>query len=118
VIWDPKAEKTISKKTHHQAVDFNIFEGLRVKGLAQTTISGGRVVYNEGVVTSQPGSGRYIGRGTYGFAYERIAPRDVQRKIKETPVDRSGKVTEATLSEKVKQLKTELEIANDQVKQL
>jgi hypothetical protein len=59
-----------------------------------------------------------VGRGTYGFAYERIAPRDVQRKIKETPVDRTGKVTEATLSEKVKQLKTELEIANDQIKQL
>lgn len=48
IIWDPKAEKTISAKTHHQAVDFNIFEGMRVKGLTQTTLSAGKVVYNEG----------------------------------------------------------------------
>lgn len=33
LIWDPEASKTISKQTHHHAVDFNIFEGLKVKGL-------------------------------------------------------------------------------------
>lgn len=44
LIWDPKAEKTISSKTHHQAVDFNIFEGMKVKGLTQTTLSAGKVV--------------------------------------------------------------------------
>jgi dihydropyrimidinase len=89
VIWDPNAEKTISKKTHHHAVDFNIFEGMRVKGLTETTISGGRVVYHEGVVTSKPGSGKYIPRENYGFAYERIGPREIQRKIRETPVNRT-----------------------------
>lgn len=26
VIWNPKAKRTISAKTHYQAVDFNIFE--------------------------------------------------------------------------------------------
>lgn len=26
VIWNPNATRTISAKTHHQAVDFNIFE--------------------------------------------------------------------------------------------
>jgi dihydropyrimidinase len=89
VIWDPEAEKTISKHTHHHAVDFNVFEGLRVKGLTQTTFSAGRVVYNEGVVLSKPGTGRYIGRENYGFAYERIPAREAMRKIRETPVDRS-----------------------------
>lgn len=26
VVWDPQATRTISASTHHQAVDFNIFE--------------------------------------------------------------------------------------------
>src|SRR3546814_7954551 len=32
-IWDPEKERTISKDTHHQNVDFNIFEGMTVKGI-------------------------------------------------------------------------------------
>ena len=32
VIWDPKATRTISVETHHQNVDFNIFEGMEVSG--------------------------------------------------------------------------------------
>ena len=64
---------------------------MKVRGLTQTTFSAGRVVYNDGIITSSPGSGRYIPRENYGFAYERIPLRDAQRRIKETPVDRSGK---------------------------
>lgn len=92
IIFDPVAEKTISAKTHHQAVDFNIFEGMRVKGLTQTTISGGRIAFDEGKILSKAGQGRYIGRENYGFAYERIPARDEARRIRETPVDRSKKV--------------------------
>ena len=111
VIWDPKAEKTISRHTHHQAVDFNIFEGLKVKGLAQTTLSAGRVVFNEGVVTSTPGTGRYIQREAYGFAYDRIPAREKARSLRETPVDRSGKKTQQTQDEKINTLQTELNIS-------
>src|SRR3546814_10908400 len=39
VVWDPNASKTISAKTHHQNVDFNIFEGMPVRGLPSHTIS-------------------------------------------------------------------------------
>ena len=35
VVWDPKATRTISAKTHHQKVDFNIFEGMTVTGVPQ-----------------------------------------------------------------------------------
>ena len=107
-------------KTHHHAVDFNIFEGLRVKGLTQTTLSGGRVVFDEGKVHSKPGSGRYIARENYGFSYERVIPKEEMRKIRETPVDRSGKgpSSPATMSDKLKQLQTELEISQDIIKQL
>lgn len=57
-------------------------------------------MYDEGVVLSKPGSGRYIGRENLGFAYERIIPREAMRKQRETPVDRSGKVTQKTIEEK------------------
>jgi dihydropyrimidinase len=33
LIRDPEASMTISKQTHHQAVGFNIFEGLKVKSI-------------------------------------------------------------------------------------
>jgi dihydroorotase-like cyclic amidohydrolase len=33
VVWNPKGKRTISAKTHHHAVDFNIFEGMEVSGL-------------------------------------------------------------------------------------
>ena len=50
VIWDPKATRTISAKTHHQAVDFNIFEGMTVHGVPLYVISNGHVVVDEGQV--------------------------------------------------------------------
>ena len=28
VVWDPEATRTISKDTHHQNIDFNIYEGM------------------------------------------------------------------------------------------
>lgn len=69
------------------------------------------MVYNEGVITSTPGSGKYIARENYGFAYERIPARDAMRKLKETPVDRSSKVT-LTSADRIKELLTELDISN------
>jgi hypothetical protein len=38
-----EATRTISKDTHHHAVDFNVFEGMNVHGVADYTISGGKV---------------------------------------------------------------------------
>uniref|UniRef100_A0AC34QB84 Amidohydrolase-related domain-containing protein n=1 Tax=Panagrolaimus sp. JU765 TaxID=591449 RepID=A0AC34QB84_9BILA len=60
VIWDPQATKTISAKTHKQAVDYNIFEGMKVRGLAQYTISRGKVVYENSKLDVKPGTGKYI----------------------------------------------------------
>lgn len=51
VIWDPKESRTISAKTHHQAVDFNIFEGMVCHGVPVYVITNGHVVLDEGQVT-------------------------------------------------------------------
>ena len=62
VLWDPNGERTISAKTHHQNVDFNIFEGRTVRGVARRTIAGGKVVWDDGELRAERGAGRYLPR--------------------------------------------------------
>lgn len=51
VIWDPKKLTVISKKSHNSVADFNIFEGMHVRGGPQYVISGGHVVMDDGQVS-------------------------------------------------------------------
>lgn len=69
VVWDPKKTRRISAKTHHQKVDFNIFEGMEVEGVNTVTISQGRIVYKDGDVRSVKGAGRYINRPAFAPYY-------------------------------------------------
>jgi dihydropyrimidinase len=62
VVWDGEASRTISAKTHHQNVDFNVFEGRTVTGLARTTVANGKIVWHEGELRAVRGAGRYIKR--------------------------------------------------------
>ena len=50
VVWDPSRTRVISKDTHHHAVDFNIFEGMEVHGIADYVLTAGRVVVDDGEV--------------------------------------------------------------------
>ncbi|XP_072131035.1 dihydropyrimidinase [Mobula birostris] len=77
VIWDPNVVRTISVKTHHQAVDFNIFEGMVCHGVPLVTISRGKVVFDHGVLHVVPGDGKYIPRKPFAeYAFKRIRQRD------------------------------------------
>ena len=69
-IWDPSRERTISKDTHHQNVDYNIFEGMTVQGVNTVTISQGKVVYQDGDVRTERGVGRYIDRPCFAPYYD------------------------------------------------
>uniref|UniRef100_A0AC34QUV4 Amidohydrolase-related domain-containing protein n=2 Tax=Panagrolaimus sp. JU765 TaxID=591449 RepID=A0AC34QUV4_9BILA len=60
VIWNPDATRTISAATHHHAHDYNIFEGMTVHGVPEMTISRGAVVWENGKLNVQPGTGKFI----------------------------------------------------------
>ncbi len=87
VVWDPEASKTISAKTHHQQVDYNIFEGMTVKGSASHTLSQGKVVWADGELDVERGAGRYVDRPPFAPYYnalriqaERAEPVAVDRQ--------------------------------------
>lgn len=60
VIWNPNATRTISAKTHHQACDFNIFEGQTCHGVPEYVICRGRVCVEDGTLRVAEGHGRFI----------------------------------------------------------
>jgi dihydropyrimidinase len=70
VVWDPNASRTISTKTHHQNVDFNVFEGMTVTGLARSTISNGKLVWHNGQLRAVRGAGRWIDRPCFSPVFQ------------------------------------------------
>lgn len=62
VVWDPMAEKVISSKAQQSRIDYNVFEGRKVKGLPRFTLTRGRVAVEEGKVHAQEGWGQFVGR--------------------------------------------------------
>jgi dihydropyrimidinase len=89
VVWDPAKKRTISAKTHHQKVDFNIFEGMEVTGANSVTISQGKVVYKNGELRTVKGAGRYIDRPAFASYYDALK---IKRAVeKPEAVKRKGK---------------------------
>jgi dihydropyrimidinase len=89
VVWDPAMTRTISARTHHQNIDFNIYEGMSVTGNAAVTLSRGRVVWRDGTLRTERGTGRYLPRAPrapYWTAQRARNARDVA-----TPVERGGR---------------------------
>ncbi|XP_025085848.1 dihydropyrimidinase-like isoform X4 [Pomacea canaliculata] len=81
VIWDPKLTRKISAKTHHHAVDFNIFEGMECHGVPLFVITNGHVVVDEGQLKVTQGLGRFVSTPCGGEAvFGRIKARDQARQ--------------------------------------
>eukprot|EP01104_Vermistella_antarctica_P016092 TRINITY_DN5416_c0_g1_i1.p1 TRINITY_DN5416_c0_g1~~TRINITY_DN5416_c0_g1_i1.p1 ORF type:complete len:547 (-),score=127.90 TRINITY_DN5416_c0_g1_i1:167-1807(-) len=90
VVWDGDATRTISKDTHYHAVDFNVFEGMKVQGVAKTTLSRGKVVWHNGEMLTENGWGKIVKRQPGGFAYEDHDVREafknpLNRKVERAP---------------------------------
>lgn len=60
IILDPNIEHVISASSHHSRMDTNVYEGRKVRGKVVTTISQGRIVWNNGKLNVNRGSGRFI----------------------------------------------------------
>ncbi|XP_008210684.1 dihydropyrimidinase isoform X2 [Nasonia vitripennis] len=79
VVWDPSRKRTISAQTHHQAVDFNIFEGMEVHGVPEYVVVGGRVCVDECDVKAVHGFGKFVESLPYpGYVYEAVEEREKQ----------------------------------------
>lgn len=88
VIWDPQSTRTISAKTHHQNVDFNIYEGMEVTGNAAITLSRGNVVWRDGQLHTVRGAGKYVERAPFAPYWSAVnkrnaalAPKGVERTL-------------------------------------
>jgi dihydropyrimidinase len=62
VIFDPEKKVTLSARTLHMKVDYNPYEGRSVTGAAETVLSRGRVIVENGKFTGRAGAGSFLKR--------------------------------------------------------
>jgi dihydropyrimidinase len=83
VVFDPTREETISLyngRTHHMNIDYNAYEGFKVKGVTETVLSRGKIVVENGNYIGRAGDGAFVRRAAYGGLYANThahAARDV-----------------------------------------
>ena len=92
IIWDPKSEKTIMSSTQQSVIDYNVFEGIKVKGLPRFTLSRGRLAAEESKVMASPGDGEFVSRKPFSDVNKALSkwkeltsPRKVERKAENMP---------------------------------
>lgn len=64
VIWNPDTEVVLSANTHHMRVDYSMYEGLQIKGNAETVLSRGEIIIEHNACTAKHGRGNYLKRST------------------------------------------------------
>ena len=86
VVWDPEREKTISAKTQQSSIDYNVFEGMKVKGMPRFTFSRGEMVVQENEMHTREGHGQFVAREPFQTVNKALstwkeltAPRKVVR---------------------------------------
>lgn len=60
VAYDPAAEGVVDAAAHRSVSGWSPYQGRHYRGRVVTTVVGGTVVYDEGEITAQPGSGRFV----------------------------------------------------------
>jgi dihydropyrimidinase len=61
-IWNLDVERTISVVTSHSAVDYNLYEGMKVRGSPEQVYLRGKLLVDGDRFLGEPGSGQYLHR--------------------------------------------------------
>ena len=72
VIFDPSVERVISAETHHMAVDYNPFEGMKITGEPVSVLLRGEFVIREKQFVGKLGAGQYLKRAKYGVNQQEV----------------------------------------------
>jgi dihydropyrimidinase len=62
LVWDPEKEHTISAETHHMRVDYNLYEGMTVKGMPVQVYQRGKKLVDGDEWFGSNGSGQFVPR--------------------------------------------------------
>lgn len=61
-IWDMNREQTVSVATSHSAVDYNLFEGMVVRGVPEKVLRRGELIVDGERFLAERGSGQFLHR--------------------------------------------------------
>jgi dihydropyrimidinase len=65
VIFDPKADVTLSKSSSLSRSDYTPYEGMRTRGAVWLVLQRGKVISREGKVMGRPGGGEFLARDKF-----------------------------------------------------
>ena len=72
IIFDPSYEGTISVKDSLQGVDYNAFEGFKIKGRPEKVFLRGTLTAENGKFTGKLGQGKFLKAKPYGLCYDKF----------------------------------------------
>ena len=93
VVWDPERSKTISAATQQSAIEYNVFEGRKVKGLPRFVLSRGKTVVDSNGVHTVEGSGQFVARKPFQSVSKALSTwkkNNAPQKIERAGIPQTG----------------------------